>query len=447
MIPRYQTPEMAEIWDDRTRFRIWQEIEIAILEGWAKEGLIPKTSLRRLAREMEVSLERIREREESTRHEVVAFIEAAAEKFPEVARFVHFGVTSSDIMDTALSVQIQRAGAIILDRLDGLSDALRKQSLKYRDLPCVGRTHGMFAEPTSFGLRFVRFYMEARRNRERMAQALKNARYGKVSGAVGNFANVPPSIEAFVCKKMGLLPEPVASQVVPRDRFAEVLAVLALVGAMVGEIATEIRLLQRSEVGEVEEPFGEEQTGSSAMPHKRNPVISERLCGLARILRGNLLAELESLALWHERDISHSSVERIVFPDSFSLADYMLKELTAIISGLKVHPDRIRQNLDAALDSAFSGRLLLELVRKGMTRDNAYKIVQKLAFQAQELAPAKSTPRLKSGKRIPALESLVRQDKRLRRLFTASELRDIFSLQYYLKYVPEIYRRAGLVSE
>jgi adenylosuccinate lyase len=449
MIPRYQTPEMAEIWDDRERFRIWLEIEIAILEGWAGEGLIPNATMGRLKHEMGVSLERIREREEATGHEVVAFIGAVAERFPETARFVHFGVTSSDVMDTAFSVQIQRAGAVLLKRLDVLLDGLRAQAIKYRDLPCIARTHGMFAEPSSFGLRFVRFYLEGQRHRGRLVRALENARYGKVSGAVGTFANVPPAVEALVCKKLGLLPEPVSSQIVPRDRYAEVLAVLALIGAMVEAVATEVRLLQRSEVGEAEEPFGEEQTGSSAMPHKRNPVISERLCGLARVLRGNLTAQLESVALWHERDISHSSVERVVFPDSFALADYMLKELSAIVKGLRVNTERVRQNLEAALDSAFSGRLLLELIKKGQTREDAYKTVQRLAFRAQESAHHQGDTRSKAGRpatalRMTALESLVQKAPRLSRLFTSAQIRDIFSVHYYLKYVPEIYRRAGL---
>ncbi|MHA2620490.1 MAG: adenylosuccinate lyase [bacterium JZ-2024 1] len=443
MIPRYQTPEMTAIWGDRERFRIWMDIELAVLEGWAKEGLVSRSAITRLKRDLTVNLERIREREASTGHEVVAFIGAVAEKFPEIAGFVHFGITSSDVMDTAFSVQIQRAGKVLLNRLNGLLEALKEKAIQYQNLPCIGRTHGMFAEPTIFGLRFVRYYLEGQRNADRLKRALENARYGKVSGAVGNFANVPPSVEAFVCRRLGLNPEPVSSQIVPRDRYAEVLAAIALIGAMVEEIATEIRLLQRSEVGEAEEPFGEEQTGSSAMPHKRNPVIAERLCGLARVLRANLMAQLESIALWHERDISHSSVERIVFPDSFALADYMLMEMTTILRGLRVHKDRVRENLRAALDSAFSGRLLLELIRKGETRESAYKVVQRLAFEAQALARTQTD---KSDRFTSALERLVRQDPQVSRRFSSDEIRDIFRIDSYLKYVPELYRRAGIVT-
>jgi len=448
VIPRYTTEEMAEIWSEETRFRIWLEIEVAILEAWAREGMVSRDSLKRLKQEMAVSIERIRERELATGHEVVAFVRAVAERFPEIARFVHFGVTSSDVMDTAFSVQIQRAGAGILVRLDALLEALKQKALKYRHLPCIGRTHGMYAEPTVFGLRFVRYYLEGLRNRNRLSAALENARYGKVSGAVGNFANVPPEVEAWVCKKVGLKPEPVSSQVIPRDRYAEVLGALTLIGAMIEEIATEVRLLQRSEVGEAEEPFGEEQTGSSAMPHKRNPVVAERLCGLARVLRGNLMAHLESLALWHERDISHSSVERVVFPDSFALADYMLKEITAIINGLKVNPEAVRRNLEQALDSAFSGRLLLEIIRKGETRDQAYRIVQTLAFKAAHQAQTQGKRRArKAASRMTALERLVRRDPTLSRLFTPEEVTQIFNVDYYLRYVDEMYRRAGLIPE
>jgi adenylosuccinate lyase len=383
VIPRYSLPEIAELFTDDARFGAWLEIEVLAVEAWAELGVVPAEDARAIRERAGFDVKAINEREKITEHDVAAFVDVVQERVGAPAGvWVHYGLTSSDVVDTALALQMTRA----LDRIIGaaaqLEAAIAKRAREFRDTPMVGRTHGVHAEPTTFGAKLALWALQVRRERARLGRAREVIAVGKLSGAVGTYSNIDPAVERYVCERLGLQPVP-ATQVLPRDRHAEVLYACASVGATVESIALEIRHLQRTEVREVEEPFREgEQKGSSAMPHKRNPVKAEQLCGLARVLRGNVQPALEDVALWHERDISHSSVERVIVPDSLMLAYYELVQCTRIIAGMRVYPERMMRNLDASFGLVFSQPVLLALVESGLTRDEAYRLVQRNAMKA-----------------------------------------------------------------
>ncbi len=435
MIARYSRPEMAKIWDDRHRYLTWQQVETAVCEELSASGLIPKRHwaelkrrLKKLSEQGGVDPARVDRHEKVTRHDVIAFTTAVAEKVGPLSRYVHFGLTSSDVVDTSLSMMIQEAGQVLRADIEALIKTLAEKALKYRDLPTIGRSHGIFAEPTSFGLKFLGWYCEWQRNLARLDEALDQAAFGKLSGAVGVNAHWPPSFEQRVLARLGLKREPSSTQVIPRDRHAELMQVLALCGSSLERIAIELRHLQRSEVGEVLEGFRPGQKGSSAMPHKRNPISSENLTGAARMLRAYAQAALENVALWHERDISHSSVERIALPDATILLDYALNRMNQVLSELVVREDRVRANLEKAGATVFSGHFLLELVKAGATREQAYAWVQQCALASLE----------EKGDFVE-LRSAHPDEKRLP---TPKEIRKLGSLDYQLRHVLDIYRKA-----
>ncbi len=379
MIPRYSRAEMSALWSDANRLRLWTEIEILACEARAAGGAFPAAeaaAIRARAEHAAVAAAQVAERESATDHDVAAFVDVLSEAVGPGAHHLHYGLTSSDVLDTALAVQLRDSGRLLLRGIDGLAAVLRRRALEFRHTPIVGRTHGMHAEPTTFGLKLLHWYAEIRRHRARLDAAVEAVAVGKLSGAVGTFSALEPEVEEWVCAALGLACESVATQVVPRDRHAAFVASLALLGAGLERIGTEIRHLQRSEVAEVEEAFGRQQKGSSSMPHKRNPIRSERLVGLARLLRAYVTPALENVTLWHERDISHSSVERIVLPDACLAADYMLDLATQLVDGLVVHTDHMRRNLEASRGLIFSQSLLLALVATGIPRDRAYRWVQ-----------------------------------------------------------------------
>ncbi len=380
MIPRYTLPEMGKIWEDEFKFRTWLKIEILACEARAEFGEIPKEDVEVIKEKAHFDANKILEIEETTKHDVIAFLTNVAEYVGPESRHIHYGMTSSDILDTTLSFQMKSAGEILLKRLYNLKDELKKKAIEHKDTICVGRSHGIHAEPTTMGLKFALWFEENKRNIVRLKNAIDSISVGQISGAVGTFEHLSPKVEEYVCEKMGLKAAPVSTQVIQRDRHAEFLATLAIIGASLEKIAIEIRHLQRTEVLEVEEYFSKGQKGSSAMPHKRNPIISERITGLARILRSNSVAALENVALWHERDISHSSVERVIVPDSCIALDYMLDLAIKLISNLIIYPENMIANLNLTRGLIFSQTLLLKLVNKGISREEAYKIVQTRAM-------------------------------------------------------------------
>ncbi|HYL35083.1 MAG TPA: adenylosuccinate lyase [Bryobacteraceae bacterium] len=387
MIERYTRPEMGLIWSEENKYRQWLEVELASAEALAEIGQVPAEAARELRRHASFQVARIQEIEREVRHDVIAFTTAVAESMAaaghaDASRWFHYGLTSNDVVDTAQALQVRAASEVITGDIQTLSGALKVRAYEFKDAIQVGRTHGVHAEPITFGLKLALWFDEMRRNLARFSAAAEGMRVGKISGAVGTFGHIGPEAEERICRRLGLRPAPIASQVISRDRHAEFVATLALIAATLEKIALEVRHLQRTEVREAEEPFSEGQKGSSAMPHKRNPVVSEQICGLARVVRGNAQAALENVALWHERDISHSSVERIILPDSAILVDYMLSKTEWLISGLRVDRDRMRRNLDLTKGLIFSGQLLLDLTAAGMLREEAYKIVQSHAMQA-----------------------------------------------------------------
>jgi adenylosuccinate lyase len=382
MIPRYTNPEMGAIWSDRRRYETWLQVELAAADAMAEAGIVPADAARELRQKAAFDMTRIDEIEKTTQHDVIAFTTAVAEKAGPSARWLHFGMTSSDVIDTALALQLREACRLILRDLDALAQAVRARADEHRRTPMIGRTHGVHAEPTTLGLKLALWYAEIQRDITRVRRAEETISVGKISGAVGTFAHLDPAIEQRVCARLGLSPDPVSSQIVQRDRHAELLTALAIVAASLEKFALEVRGLQKTEIGEVEEPFGKGQKGSSAMPHKRNPIGCEQICGLARLVRANAVAGLENVALWHERDISHSSVERIILPDSFIALDHMLRRFTKIVSGLVVYPDRMLENLRRSRGVVFSGTVLLELARRGISREQAYEWVQRNAMRA-----------------------------------------------------------------
>ena len=430
MIARYTLPEMANIWQEEFKFRTMLEIELLALEALAKQKKIPTAAVSRIKKKARFNLKQIKKLEEKTQHDVVAFVNNVAQYIGQDAKYLHLGLTSSDILDTTLGVQIKAASQILDEDLNKLLKVLALKAKKYRDMVCIGRTHGVHAEPTTFGLKLALWYDETKRNLKRLKEAQEAASVGKISGAVGTYANIEPQVEAYVCKKLGLGAANISTQVVQRDVYAQYMATLAIIGSSLEKFATEIRHLQRTEVLEAEEPFGKGQKGSSAMPHKRNPVICERICGLSRILRANSIAAMENVSLWHERDISHSSVERIIFPDSTLALDYMLHKFIEVMQGLSVYPDNMLENLVRTRGLIFSQRVLLALMGKGLSRNKAYDLVQRSAMQA--------------WKDKSEFKEILLGDKEVARYLSKKELDNIFDLDYYLRNVGRIFRKVGL---
>lgn len=418
---------MAAIWEPQNKFRKWLDVEIAACEAWAQLGEIPKKSLAVIRKKAGFSIRRIDTIEKTVKHDVIAFLTSVAEHVGPDSRFIHKGLTSSDILDTALALQMRQASDIIIADVKALLKVLKKNAFRYKDAVRMGRSHGIHAEPTTLGLVFALWYEEMKRNLVRMESAKAVISYGKLSGPVGTFSNIPPEIEKIVCRKLGLKPAPVATQVIQRDRHAEFMNALALTAATIEKIAVEIRHLQRTEVLEAEEPFEKGQKGSSAMPHKRNPVGSENLSGLARVVRSNAFASMENIALWHERDISHSSVERIIIPDSTILIDYMLARLTRILNGIVVYPDRMKENIRKSFGLYNSQRVMLMLVEKGLSREDAYRFVQQTAMRSWE------------GKKD--FKELLKKDPLITKYLPAREIDRLFDLKYYTKNVPYIFKR------
>ena len=382
MIARYTHDEMGAIWSDRRRYETWLEVELAALDAMAEAGIVPVEAAREVRARAGVDIRRIEEIEQTTQHDVIAFTTAVAERVGPAARWLHFGLTSSDVIDTAQAIQMREASAIIVKDVAALMTAVRERAEEHRRTPMIGRTHGVHAEPMTFGLKLALWYAELQRDLDRLLRAKDVISYGKLSGAVGTFAHLDPEIEARVCRTLGLQPAPVSSQVIQRDRHAELLSALAITAASLEKFALEIRGLQKTEIGEVEEPFGKGQKGSSAMPHKRNPIGCEQIVGLARLIRANAMAAMENVALWHERDISHSSVERVILPDSFIALDHMLRRFTRIVKGMVVNPERMLENLQRSRGVVFSGTVLLELARRGVSREQAYEWVQRNAMRS-----------------------------------------------------------------
>lgn len=429
MIERYTRPKMSKIWEDQNKFSQMLRIEILACEALALRGKIPPQALSRI-KKAKFNINRIKKIEEKTHHDVIAFLTNVAENVGSASRYIHVGLTSSDILDTALAVMMREAADILIDGLNKLKKALAKKAKAYKNTVCVGRTHGIHAEPTTFGLKMALFFAETERNIERMKQAQVAISVGKISGAVGTYAFVEPSVEKYICRKLNLKPAPISTQILQRDRHAQFLTTIAIVGSSLEKLATEIRNLQKTEVREVEEPFGKSQKGSSAMPHKRNPILCERIAGLARVLRGNALASLENISLWHERDITHSSVERIIIPDSTMLLDYMIDKSIHVISNLLLYPKNMRKNLDQTRGLVFSQRVLLELLHCGLSREEAYKIVQTNAM------------RVWAGEKD--FKTLLLADKRLSKHLSSKKIEACFEGKYFLKNVNKIFKRLGL---
>ncbi len=431
MISRYTLPEIGSIWTEQYKVQKWLEVELAALRALAHYGFIPKNVPAKVEKKAGFNLARIQQIEKVVNHDVIAFLTNLTERVGPVGRYVHFGLTSSDILDTALALQLRDATDLILAELKKLISALKTQARRHKFSIMAGRSHGVHAEPTTFGLKMALFYEEFRRNYQRLERARENIAYGKISGAVGTFANVDPRVEIHVCKKLGLKAEPISTQVIQRDRHAELMTVLAVLGGSMEQLATEIRGLQKTETREVEEFFSKGQKGSSAMPHKRNPVTCERVAGLARILRGNAMAALENIALWHERDITHSSVERVVLPDSTILAHYMLVCLRNVIENLQVHKTRMLSNLEISRGMVFSQGLLLRLIEKGLAREEGYAMVQESARRVWNDAQM-------------TLRESVMADPRIRKVLTQNEINQVFQYQYHLKNVGKIFKRLGI---
>jgi adenylosuccinate lyase len=418
---------MGRIWSDQRRYETWLLVETAAAEAMAAAGIVPPDAARDIRERGAFDIARIDEIEQITQHDVIAFTTAVAEKVGPSGRWIHFGLTSSDVIDTAQALQMREACDVILADLEQLGAAIRDRAIEHRRTPMIGRTHGVHAEPMTFGLKLALWFAEVDRDRERVRRARATISVGKLSGAVGTFAHVPPAIEADVCRRLGLEPAAVASQVIQRDRHAELLAALAITAASLEKFALEVRGLQKTEIGEVEEPFGKGQKGSSAMPHKRNPIGSEQIVGLARLIRGNAHAALENVALWHERDISHSSVERVILPDSFIALDHMLRRFTRIVRGMAVNLDRMRENLNRSRGVVFSGTVLLELARKGVSREQAYEWVQRNAMRSFE--------------EQRDFKALLLADADVSRVLTAAEIERAFDLDEQLKHVDHIFDR------
>ena len=431
MIERYTRPQMGQIWTEENKLQKWLDVELAALEALARYRLIPSKIPAIVRKRAKFNVKRIQQIEAVVQHDVIAFLTNVAENVGPAGRYVHFGLTSSDILDTALALQIKEASSILIDDLKKLLGALKKKAREHKRTLMVGRSHGVHAEPITFGLKMALFYAEFDRNLERFERASNQIAYGKISGAVGTFANVPPKVEVDVCRRLGLKPEPISTQIIQRDRHAEYLTTIAVIGGSLEQLATEIRGLQKTETREAEEAFGKGQKGSSAMPHKRNPITCERIAGLSRILRGNAVAALENIALWHERDITHSSVERVIFPDSTILLDYMLNLMIRVIQNLAVYEDNMKINLEKTRGMIFSQGLLLRLIEKGLTREKAYAVVQNCARQVWE-----------NG--YTDMREVVQNDPEARKHLTQKDVDLVFDYRYNTKHVDDIFKRVGI---
>jgi len=431
MIERYSRPEMKRVWSEENKYEKWLEVEIAVCDAWSELGVIPRKAIPKI-KMAKCNLKRMEEILQETRHDVTAFLGAVAESLGEESRYIHLGLTSSDIIDTATSLQLVEASDILLKNVKELTAVLAQRAIEHKYTLTIGRTHGIHAEPTTFGLKMAVWLDEMRRNTQRLTEAKKIIAVGKISGAVGTYATVTPDVESRACKKLKLSPAPISNQVLQRDRHAQFVTTLAIIAGSLEKFATEIRALQKTEVREVEEPFGAGQTGSSAMPHKRNPELSERVCGLARLIRGYALTSLENMALWHERDISHSSNERLTLPDSCLALDYILSLFTSVMKRLQVYPHRMKKNLELTRGLVFSQRVMLALIEKGLSRQDAYHLVQRNA--------------MKSWKGSRNFLTLLKADKGVKDVISVEELDKIFDYQYYLQHVDEIFRRLGLTK-
>jgi adenylosuccinate lyase len=427
MIQRYTRPEMGRVWSEENGFQKWLDVEILAAEGLARLGKVPKVAITRIRKKARFNVERVREIEREVKHEIIAFLSSVAESIGDDARFLHVGMTSSDVMDTALAIQLKEAGSILIQDVRDLMKVLRRQAYKYKWTIMIGRTHGVHAEPITFGLKFALWYQEMTRNLDRLKKAVDDVSVGQISGAVGTFAQISPKVEAYVCRKSGLQPATISNQIIQRDRHAYFFATLAVIASSLEKFAVEIRHLQRTEVQEAEEPFTAGQKGSSAMPHKRNPILSENVTGLARLMRSYAVAALENVALWHERDISHSSVERVIAPDATIVLDFMLRRMNYILGDLCVYPENMKRNLERSGGTVFSERVLLALVEKGVARDSAYRMVQRHA--------------LKVGKEGGDLKSELLQDEELRRYLSPKEIEAIWGVKHHLKNVDTLFRR------
>lgn len=430
MIERYTLPEMKKIWSEENKFRKWLLIEIYACEAWAQLGKIPEQALKEILEKADFDIDRIKEIERVTRHDVLAFTTAVAEKVGDASKYIHMGMTSSDVLDTALAVLMKEAAEKILEKLEELREVLVRRAREEKYTIMIGRSHGVHAEPVTFGLKMALWVAEVDRNIERLKKAMETISVGQISGAVGTFANVDPQVEEYVCEKLGLKPAPVTTQIIQRDRHAEFLTTLAIIGSSLDKFATEIRNLQRTDILEVEERFAEGQKGSSAMPHKKNPITAERVSGLSRVLRGNALAALENVALWHERDITHSSVERVIIPDSTTVLYYMLHKFIEIMDNLVIHRDNMKENLNKTLGLVFSQRVLLALVEKGVLRETAYHWVQRNAMKAWE------------EKR--QFIDLLKRDEDITKYLSEKEIEGLFDYDYHLKHVDYIFKRVGI---
>ena len=432
MIERYSRPQMKKIWSEETKFDKWLQVEIAACEAWAEAGAIPKEAIP-MIKKAHFNLERIAEILKVTHHDVTAFLQAVSESLGEESRFIHLGLTSSDVIDTALSLQLKEASNLLAQDVAELITVLEDKAIEHKHTIMIGRTHGIHAEPITFGLKLALWAQEMKRNAARLAEAEKIISVGKISGAVGTYATVPPEVEEKACIKLGLSPAPISSQIIQRDRHAQFITTLAITASSLEKFATEIRGLQRTEVLEAEEPFAAGQTGSSAMPHKRNPELCERICGLARLVRGYALTSMENIALWHERDISHSSTERIIFPDGCLVLDYILSIFTSIMKGLKVYPENMRRNLELTQGLVFSQRVLISLIDKGLSRQKAYELVQRNA--------------MKAWKQRTSFLDLLTADTEVMAHLSEKELKPLFDYNYFIKHVDKVFQRLGLTGK
>lgn len=430
MLERYTRPEMGAIWTDKNRYQAWLEVEILADEAWAELGEIPKKDVEKIRANATFDITRILEIEEQTRHDVVAFTRAVSESLGKERKWVHYGLTSTDVVDTAYGYLLKQANDILRKDLQNFLEIIGNKAKEHKNTVCMGRTHGVHAEPTTFGLKLATWYSEMKRNIERFEHAAKGVEAGKISGAVGTFANIPPFIEEFVCDNLGIRPQEISTQVLPRDLHAEYFASMGLIATSIERFATEIRSLQKSETREVEEYFAKGQKGSSAMPHKRNPIGSENMCGLARVIRGHMLTAYEDVPLWHERDISHSSAERIIVPDTTILLNYMLNRFGNIVKNLTVFPENMKRNMDATFGLIYSQRVMLKLIDKGMTREEAYDLVQpKTSFAWDHQT---------------SFRPLLEEDDKITSILSKAELDDAFDYHYHLKNVDAIFKRVGL---
>jgi adenylosuccinate lyase len=430
MIERYTRPEMGAIWTEENRFKAWLEVEILACEAWSELGVIPREDVELIRKNASFDIQRIKEIEEETRHDVVAFTRAVSETLGEERKWVHYGLTSTDVVDTALSYLLKQANEILLRDLENFIQVLKEKAREHKYTVMMGRTHGVHAEPTTFGLKLALWYAEMQRNLERFKQAAETVRVGKISGAVGTYANIDPFVEKYVCEKLGLEPAPISTQTLQRDRHAHYMATLALIATSIEKFAVEIRGLQKSETREVEEFFAKGQKGSSAMPHKRNPIGSENMTGMARVIRGYMMTAYENVPLWHERDISHSSAERIILPDATIALNYMLNRFTNIVKNLTVFPENMKRNMDRTLGLIYSQRVLLALIDTGMTREEAYDLVQPKAMEAWE-------------KQVP-FRSLIEAEEKITSRLSPEQINDCFDYNYHLKHVDTIFERLGL---